>query len=154
MSAEHDHKHFQMDRWGLALSSLCLFHCLGTPFVLLLFPLVAGASGALHQWIHVVLAAILIPIALKAVTQGYRHHKKRIVPILAGSGTVFIVAGALAPLLFSIGEHNHAANEVLHMSPEIWATIVGSVLLLICHSLNIWFCRPGRASVEHSHSRH
>ena len=48
-------------------SGLCLIHCLGTPILLLLFPMAHGLGG-LHSSIHWIAAVLLIPMAVYAAT--------------------------------------------------------------------------------------
>lgn len=141
-----------MDRWGLALSGLCLVHCLATPILILSFPFFATFSSSVHHLIHIGLALALVPIAVRAVTQGYLHHRKRIVPLFAGSGAVFVSTGALAPLFQSEPHVHHEVTNAFYFPTEIWFTITGSVLLLVCHTLNIYYCRPKKLATPHAHS--
>ncbi len=145
MTAEH--RHMKWDRWGLLLSGLCLIHCLGTPFLLLLFPMFHSLQG-FHSSIHWIAAFLLIPMAIYAVTQGYSHHRKKIVPTLAGLGGVLVLLGALAPLTLS---HQHL-HEAHWFTKDIIISMMGSVCLLTCHGLNIWFCRQNNVQPTcHSH---
>ncbi|MCB0407187.1 MAG: MerC domain-containing protein [Bdellovibrionales bacterium] len=143
-----EHKHMRMDRLGLAVSGICLIHCLGTPFLILFFPFIGG-FGALDHWLHIGMALILVPIAVLAVTQGYHHHKKRIVPLLAGLGGALVIFGALYPLVISELWHTQTHSWY---SVDVVLTVLGSIALVTCHSLNIWFCRHPKKSKSHGHS--
>ena len=155
MTAEH--KHFKWDKLGLALSGLCLVHCLGTPFLLLLFPMFHGLD-ALHSSVHWMAAVLLIPMALYAVTQGYGHHRKKVVPLLAGMGSMLVLIGAFYPMIMAFLGHHHAHGHSHDpndscMTNEIIITSLGSVCLLICHGLNLWYCRKSK-SLADCHSGH
>lgn len=145
LKKSHDHEHMKLDRFGMVMSFLCLIHCLGTPFLILIFPALTEAHG-LESWLHGLLAAILIPVALLAVTQGYPHHKKKIVAMLAGAGAALISMGVLLPLLLSEGDsHQHLSNSVR-------LTIIGSFCLGTCHFLNLYYCRKYKSAKTCSHS--
>lgn len=144
-----EHRHFKWDKLGLALSGLCLLHCLGTPLLLLLFPMIHGLQG-IHSSIHWVAAVLLIPMAIYAVTQGYSHHRKKVVPVLAGLGATLVLAGALSPHLMP---HIHHAHDHEWYTKDLVVTILGSISLLFCHGLNIWFCRQ-KSSASKCHSGH
>lgn len=142
MAAEH--RHMKWDRLGLVLSGLCLIHCLGTPFLLLLFPVIHGFEG-LHSSVHWIAALLLVPMAIYAVTQGYSHHRRKIVPVLAGIGGALVILGALAPMVLPGLHQNHAHHW---FTRDIVITIVGSFCLLICHGLNIWYCRKNNLAPQ------
>ena len=133
--AKHDHKHMKLDRLGIALSGLCLVHCLGTPFLILLFPTISQLGGY-DSWLHGTLAVLLIPVALIAVTQGYLHHRKKIVALLAGAGAVLIGFGAFLPEILPHMSHSHGS-----MSDSLKLTVMGSLFLAVCHFLNMHYCR-------------
>lgn len=141
---EHEHEHVKADRWGLAVSGVCILHCFGTAGLLAFLPLLSSFTHTDH-WIHVGLAFILIPLAIYAVTAGFKHHKKTLVPFLAIIGGMSVIIGASIPLLNS-NTHQHLDPHL--GQPEIFLTICGSSLLMVSHALNIFFCRN---RPNHSH---
>lgn len=105
----------RLDATGLALSALCLVHCLAVPLIAT-GALAWAASESIHIGLTVALAVVVAAVALP----GYRHHRRPIVPALLIGGLVFLVAAV------TVGE---AAETLL--------TIVGSVTLMAGHVLNL-----------------
>lgn len=134
-----DHQHFALDRLGMALSAICLLHCLVPPFLVVAFPILS-AVGAYEYWVHLLLAVFILPVAFKAIAQGYKHHGKAVVPIFAIAGaSLFVISTALTVL----GESSHNTEHAgIHFSAELGLSIAGSLLISLAHGLNIWFCRP------------
>jgi MerC mercury resistance protein len=107
-----------LDRLAIALSGLCLAHCVVTT---LLVALLASAGGVLvSPVIHEVGLACAIVLGLIALGWGYREHS-RILPVAVGSLGIGVMAGAL-----SLG----------HVPLEIPLTMLGVTLLSIGHWLN------------------
>jgi hypothetical protein len=133
----YEHKHFLLDRLGILISALCLLHCFLPPVLVLAFPMIS-AVGAFDFWIHMGLALLIVPVAYKAILQGYRHHKQKSVPALATIGFV-VFALSLGIAFFDRHEHTHA-----RMSAPIGLLVsaFGSILISAAHGLNLWFCRP------------
>jgi hypothetical protein len=107
-----------LDRLAIALSGLCLAHCVVTT---VLVALLASAGGVLvSPVIHEVGLACAIVLGLVALGWGYREHS-RILPVAVGSLGIGVMAGAL-----SLG----------HVPLEIPLTMLGVTLLSIGHWLN------------------
>ena len=87
------------DRLGMSASILCVVHCLVTPVALVFLPLV-GAT-LVHGWVHGVIIAIVVPVALYALWNGYRIHRH--------TSVIWLAAGGFAAIALSIlfeGNHN------------------------------------------------
>jgi MerC mercury resistance protein len=107
-----------LDRLAIAVSGLCLAHCVVTT---VLVALLASAGGILvSPVIHEVGLACAIVLGLVALGWGYREHG-RILPVAVGSLGIGVMAGAL-----SLG----------HVPLEIPLTMLGVTLLSIGHWLN------------------
>lgn len=117
------------DRWGVALSVLCLIHCLIIPFIALSIPMLARYY-LMHPYTHLIFAILILPLGGFAFWHGYRHHHKTWVLILGLAGLLIV---GLLPLFF------HAINLV---QPEPYAVSLGSFLLVISHWNNKTTC-PG-----------
>lgn len=122
------HAYRTLDRWGIALSFLCLIHCVATPLILLSLPIMARYYLA-HPWFHLVLALVIIPVGGLAFVRGYRHHKRSGIVALGLTGLVIIT---VAPFLVHALKYN--LNEPLLM-------ILGSVALITAHLRNQKACR-------------
>ncbi|ARA91824.1 MAG: MerC domain-containing protein [Bacteroidetes bacterium] len=111
------------DRIGIALSGLCIVHCLLLPVALAVAPL-WSALAAVHDGFHLVLAVLLVPTTVLAVRSGYRQHRDRGVLGLLSSGLAIIVAAALL------------GHDVLGDGWGTGLTLIGSVLLIAGHWRN------------------
>ena len=85
----------RLDRLGIVASAACVVHCLATPVLLLMVP-VMGAWWS-HPAAHWGLAALVLPLAMWVVFRGYRRHRRRSALITAGLGAGLIVAGLILP---------------------------------------------------------
>ena len=155
----------RLDRVGIAASLACAIHCLATPFLLLLLP-VAGTIWA-HPLVHWVLAALVLPLALVVVYRGYRHHRRHTAMVAAVLGAGFIVAGLLLPEFAGFVGSNPPSVEAAPLAeatpctetccPTLSfdqttgaarfnfpagsiATLIGSVLLVLAHAINLYGC--------------
>ena len=114
----HQHPSTTGDRWGQALSLICLVHCVATPVVLMLAPAMAGFLGGWHP---VLLGGVVLTAAW-AFVPGYRfHHSKRVLG-LALAGVSLLSIGVLA---------FHA-----WFAAETAMTISGAGLMLAAHWKN------------------
>lgn len=114
------------DRIGISTSILCVLHCLLTPVLLVVAPLVGARLHA--DWIHPAIITIAVPVAVWALWAGYRHHKRTSTLILGAIGLGFIAAAA-----FSSGDH-HGRWEVIFM-------VAAGVFLATAHYRNLTACR-------------
>lgn len=107
-----------LDRWAIALSGLCLVHCLsGAVF----FALAASAGGLLFDPIvHEVGLVIAIAFGIIAVGRGAFLHGY-MMPVAISSLGVGIMAGALS---------------LPHGEMETVYTILGVAVLALGHDLN------------------
>lgn len=111
------------DSFGIAVSGVCVVHCLMLPVVLSLLPLWPAAE-VFHAWLHPIFALILVPTTAIAAVTGFRKHRQRsIVVILAAGLAVILSAGVLG----------HAAPGA---TLETALTVAGSALLIGGHWRN------------------
>lgn len=126
-----------LDRIGIALSGLCVVHCLVLP---LLVPfLTTLAAFADSEWTHVILAALILPTVIFAAWRGYAKHGQSIVVYLLVSGLFAVLAALFA------GEH--FSNEPL----EAGMTTLGSILLIAGHWQNHKHCKMCASGIPHKH---
>ncbi|APO96056.1 MULTISPECIES: MerC family mercury resistance protein [Xanthomonas] len=110
-----------LDTSAIALSSLCLLHCLALPLLAMTLPLLGAWSRA--EWVHVVFAAAAVPLSSYALWSTHRRHALPIaVWALAGCGLAGLVLGASRV----VGEHL-----------ETPITVAASLLLASAHLLNL-----------------
>ena len=111
--------------WGdlsaVALSGLCLLHCLALPLVASLLPVLGAWSEA--EWVHVVFVLFALPLSAAALA---RAHRRRALPAwmwaMAALGLALLSAGALG-------------WPSAHWETPI--TVTGSLLLVAVHVCNL-----------------
>lgn len=110
-----------LDHVAIALSGLCLVHCLLLPAIIVALPLV-GRLDESH--FHTQMLLVVVPVSLFAFTHGYRRH-----------GIKGIIAGGVAGigLLLIGGTVAHANYGAL---ADSLLTIAGSVILATSHYFN------------------
>lgn len=110
-----------LDGAAVALSALCLIHCLALPLIVAGLPFLAQfAEGHLHAQMLV----IVLPLSFVALGLGYRHHESR--RIVAG--------GMLGMLMLAIGAT--VAHEQLGLAADRAFTITGALILATAHYFN------------------
>ncbi len=82
------------DKIAIALSSLCVIHCLATPLILIILPSLGALVADNHELFHLVILFFVLPIGVLALMAGYRHHHNRTILLigLAGLGLLLIAA--------------------------------------------------------------
>jgi MerC mercury resistance protein len=117
--ASHPIRDSRLDRIAMALSGLCLVHCVATAVLL---GLLASAGGLLGKpIIHEVGLTLAMIIGSIALGRGFVEHR-RVLPPLVGATGLTIMAWAL-----SLPEGGH---EALY-------TITGVSILALGHHFNI-----------------
>jgi len=122
-----------LDRLAIAGSSVCMLHCLVTPIMLILVPVLASTAVADEEF-HWILLMFVLPASSLALLLGCRRHKDWIVLALGILGLTVLVLTA------SFG------HDFFGEIGEKVATIVGSVTLAVGHFRNYRLCRHGRCN--------
>jgi len=125
----------RLDRVAVALSGLCLLHCLALSLATVAAPAVVGL-GFDGGWTHVAMLALVIPLSAVALPRGYREHRRNSVLWLGGAGLTLLVLGA------TLGHHvyGQAADTAL--------TMTGAIVLGLALGMNAVWC--GRPAPRHS----
>jgi len=111
-----------LDAGAIALSSLCLLHCLALPLLAAALPLMGVWAEA--EWVHVVFVAIAAPTTGFAL---WRAHRQQPLPALAMLGAA---AGLSLLLAGAVGWPSHEAETPM--------TVAGSLLIAGTHLWNAW----------------
>lgn len=110
-----------LDGAAVALSALCLVHCLALPLIVVGVPFLAQYSeGHLHAQV----LFIVLPLSVLALGLGYRRHGE----------TRILMGGALGMLLLVIGAT--VAHSELGIVADRMFTISGSLVLATAHFFN------------------
>lgn len=110
------------DRLGIWISGLCALHCLLLPISLALMPLWPSLTEV-HEWVHPLLAVLLIPVTLKAMRGIRRGPAGRPIALLLGIGLALVLLA-------------WAFHDVLGLYGEPLLTLLGSALLILGHWRN------------------
>jgi len=111
-----------LDKFGVCASTVCLIHCLATPFVIMFFP---GIKGVFTEEAHEVFAIIVVTlIALAVYPLCKKSHGHRDILALAFTGVVLI----LSAIFF---------EELMPIAAHYGLTTIGSICLIAAHIKNI-----------------
>lgn len=120
-----------LDKAAVALSALCLLHCLLMPVIIAVLPFFAQFS---ERHLHAELLIVVLPISLLALSIGFRRHGDRRVVGWGIAGLLLLIVGAtLAHNLYGI-----VADRML--------TITGSLILALAHYRNSRLSRSCRVA--------
>lgn len=117
------------DGMALALSSLCLVHCLLLPLAMTLLPLIATMI-VLPESLHRVLAVLALPVSAMAIIPAWRRHHIWSALLFAAIGLLLLAIGAFAM--------KEGAEETV-------VTVAGATSLAFAHIRN-WTARHHRLS--------
>ncbi len=114
------HKAF-LDKIAVALSGLCLLHCLLLPFVVAVLPFL-GQFGTDH--FHAELLLFVIPLSVIALGVGYRRHHHAEVLVFGALGLTILTIGGT----FVHDTYGEMADRAM--------TVTGSIILAFTHYRN------------------
>ncbi len=148
--------HGWLDSLAISMSVICAVHCLLTPVLLALLPIISTTFWV-HENFHLWMVFLVVPTTSAAVFMGCRKHKDKAVAILSITGLSFILFIAIYQYSF------HAANPdaVCGICPSCAQLGFGNILnvttvlnslgglcLASAHFRNYKLCR--RADCDHS----
>ncbi len=111
------------DRVAIALSTICIVHCLAMPFVIALLPVTAFALGGDGHF-HSLMLWFVVPTSVLGFGLGFRVHRR--VDIVAMGAAAIAVLAATA-----LWGHSEWDPSV-----EVLANVAASVLLAAAHWRN------------------
>lgn len=114
-------RHF--DQIAIALSAICLVHCLAVPLLVALLPIAAISFGE-NQHFHELMLWIVVPTSFAGLSMGYRLHRG---PGIVALGAVGVCLLALAAVF---------GHAVWPADVEIAVSVAGSLVLGGAHWLN------------------
>lgn len=120
-----------LDVFAISVSGMCAVHCLLTPVMLILFPLLTGTLLASEEF-HRFLLWVIFPTSALAVLLGCKRHKDPGVFLLGSAG--------LAMLLLA----GFWAHDMVGEFGERLLTLAGSALLISGHFRNYRLCKKNR----------
>ena len=108
----------RLDRMAIALSGLCLVHCLGTTVVLAAVATAGGALGS--EWVHEVGIVLAMIMGAVALGRGIFEHGYMMPSAVGGLGLGVMAGAVTLP---------HGPSEAIY-------TMMGVVILALGHRLN------------------
>lgn len=137
-----------LDKAGIILSTICVIHCIATPFLIFISPWLAGLFDS--KWSHLGIFLTIIPIAYFTFYRFYKYHRNKKPIILGSIGLLLLMSSLLSPghdwELTSHIHQKHANNHFHYIDTII--NILGSVLLIIGHWLNIKIHKSAKSAQE------
>jgi hypothetical protein len=114
-------RHF--DRVAIALSAVCIVHCLAVPLLVALLPFAALSFGDSEHF-HGLMLWLVVPTSLLGFVLGYRLHRRAGLVVVGIVGIIVLAAAAI---------YGHESwSEAL----EVTISVAGSLLLAAAHWLN------------------
>ena len=110
-----------LDGAAVALSALCLVHCLALPLVVAGVPFLAQFA---ETHLHYQVLIVVIPLSVVALGLGYRRHRDLRVVLGGVLGMALLVIGATV------------AHSQLGLTADRIFTISGSLVLAAAHFFN------------------
>lgn len=121
-----------LDGAAVALSALCLLHCLALPLVIAGLPILAPLSA---DHLHAQVLVVVIPLSIVALGIGFRHHRNPRI----------IAAGIVGMFLLAIGAT--FAHTRLGLTADRAFTICGALVLAAAHFFNSYRKEVSKSSL-------
>lgn len=115
----------EWDYAGVCSSFLCVLHCLVTPLLITVLPVLSATERQTNG----IFAIIVLLVGMLAFIPGYQKHKRKLIPALGVLGASSITLAALLP------ELNNA--ELV----ETCLVLAGGTTLIYAHLRNAFWCR-------------
>lgn len=119
---QSEHRYRKWDLAGLALSTVCLVHCLALPLALVAAPSLAVWLGETETTVHWLLFALAAVISGGALYAGFRRHGVWLV----------VTVGVVGLLVMAV-----AAAHLFGTGLEAALTLVGAGILAFAHVVNL-----------------
>lgn len=142
-----------LDRAAVCMAGLCLVHCLLTPVLLVVLPII-GTTFFVHESFHLWMILLVIPTTSVSIFLGCRKHKEYTIGILSGIGMTLLVLALF--IGHPVGEghshghdHGHVHNHTQYGSgggigTEAILTTLGGLFLAGAHIRNYRLCRKAQ----------
>jgi hypothetical protein len=110
-----------LDKTAVALSGLCLVHCLALPLVLAFLPFLNVLA---EDQLHAQMLLIAVPVSTVAFTIGFRRHRRLIIAAFGALGLSLLIAGGTV------------AHSRYGLTADRTLTVAGSLVLALTHFWN------------------
>ncbi len=127
-----------LDRLGATASTACAIHCMITPFVIGLLPIL-GIGFLAAPWFENIAVLGAICLAIVSLMHGYLHHRQFHALWLLLIGTVLLFSGR-----FVIGNSQQVIETPL--------VVLGGLALAGAHLINRRLCKTCERCEGHAHT--
>lgn len=111
------------DQIAIALSAVCIVHCLAVPIAIAVLPIAALTAGG-EEHFHELMLWLVVPTTFAGFGLGFRVHRS-VRLVVFGAASLAIVVTA------SIWGHSHWPESI-----EIIVSVLGSLALGVAHWKN------------------
>jgi hypothetical protein len=119
----------RLDQIAIAMSGLCVAHCLAGPLFVVLAPAMLAAFGVSDALFHRLLVLVVVPFSAVGLGLGCRQHRNRVVIGLGLLGLTTLCFTALT------------GHELLGELGERALTVGGALFMAAAHVHNFRLCR-------------
>jgi hypothetical protein len=130
------------DYIGISLSIICGVHCLVTPLLIIYLPIIGNTIESI--WFHTGTIIFMIFTFYQSIYKHFKQHKSKLTLGLGITGLILFLSSYLNELTHHSEEHEHGDGLMNVHGDEtymIYIAIVGAILLISAHFLNIRKCR-------------
>ncbi|MBX2848754.1 MAG: MerC domain-containing protein [Acidiferrobacterales bacterium] len=133
-----------LDKFAIFLSGVCILHCLVTPLIVTLLPIITVSGFVEDLLFHKLMLWLVLPTSCIALFIGCRKHRDL---LIAGTGII----GMLILIVVTFFGH-----DVFGEAGERIASSVGGLILAFSHFLNFRACQEttcedSNCAMEHHH---
>lgn len=132
----------KLDKFAILLSGVCLVHCLLTPVLVTLLPILTTSVLLDDSMFHKLMLWLVLPTSLVALFLGCRKHKKWFIAATGALGIAILIGVAF------IG------HELFGITGEKVATSIGGIVLAVSHYLNYRACQSITCESKNCSSQH
>ena len=143
-----------LDKLAISMAAVCAVHCLLTPVLMVLLPIVA-TSFFVHKDFHLWMLFLVIPTTGLAIFTGCRKHRDKWVAVLSIIGLSILFSA----VVYERSQHvepsalSGCSTACLHcqgaslgggLSLAGWINVAGGLFLVGAHVRNFRLCRKSR----------
>ena len=140
-----------LDRLGVGMALICAVHCLLTPILVVLLPIVAS-SFWVNEYFHLGMLFMVIPLTVISFYMGCRKHHDIFLIILAVFGIGLLFSAVIFGCSSCSGGHSLFQIPDFRKFPhgfESILTTLGGCLLVFAHIRNYRLCRKTDCNHDH-----
>tara|TARA_B110000438_G_C15739660_1_gene617868 strand:- start:648 stop:1136 length:489 start_codon:yes stop_codon:yes gene_type:complete len=151
--------HGWLDHLAIGMATVCAVHCLLTPVLLVLLPIVA-TSFFVHEDFHLWMLLLVLPTTGFAMFMGCRKHKDKWVAALSAVGLSLLIFALIHERQYAAAHDGVEATcvhscsscsrdlseEPLPLNAGAWINTIGGLFLAGAHVRNFRLCRKSQCS--------